>query len=776
MKQIESTGKRNRGMWRHSIKFKISCMSILMLLTASFSSLGYTMKETKEIMLENAESKIEELSSSYSQSMETQLEKITDSSSFLMSSQAMMSFIMSDGEEEQDSALDVLEMYMNTNDTYEDIIILNSEGTVICSTDDSLLGTDYTEDKNYQKMQKTGHSTQSDVYQSEEDGTVYVDFYTPIVPNSGNNSMTMSMLGPQNSENMDSVNEQRENQQIPDSVEQLPQSTEEEGQQNVTDEASFDIDTVMNSTEAVGTIVTIVNVSNITNSLVDISVDEYSSCSAILLDASGNVIYSEDSDNIGESFGNDEVLSLISSQLSNSQNSTIQNNIENEVKEATDNASFISSKNSGNINYTVGNTTYYSGYTFIDSNDWLLLISVTESDVLSAQSDMVRQFLLTGAGLALAFAVASYFLTKYFLNPFDRITKIVDKTAQMDFSNDEEMIRYRNRKDEVGSIALAIDTMRNNMNQLIHEIDETAQGLDQHASDLYGITTQMNENTTATSEIAQNLSSNMQEVSATTEVICQNIASMTKNAIQITDKVNSGVTSSSELIQRAVELKEVTEQASEKTKSIFEDVKSNMELAVEKSKAVEKVEMLTKTVMEIADQTRLLALNASIEAARAGDAGRGFTIVATEIGTLADQSAKTVSNIKEIILEIQEAVSDMQTSLKQATEFLRDDVMSDYTKFVGESEAYKKQAEAIDGVMKNIDESISNMSNSMSSIQESIEGINTMVEDGTNQVMQVAQMNMDIVDLTKKTHQLVESNQEESKTLNQIVEDIVISD
>lgn len=761
MKQRNNKGKRNR--LRHSIKFKISCMSIIMLLVCSICNLLFTMQKTKTIMLDHAQSKIQELSNSYSQSLTAQIEKISNSSNFLMSSQSMMNFIQSNGEEEQDTALNVLEMYIKSNELISDVLLLNADGTVICSTDDSKLGEDYSQDENYLEMQNNGTSIQSDVFASVDGDVLYTQFYSPIIPNSSNLNRTMSMIGPQNLDGMNVADKQ-------DMPQDAQNNNENQNDNSFVGEVEDENAQPVQSKEAIGTMISVVNVSAIVEMLDRIEVDGYSSGTAILLDTSGNLIYKEGSDSLGTLFDNEDVMSLIENHPTRGSAGVEETGDSSEVN-LTQNLTM----DTGHIEYTLDGTKYFSGYTFLDNNHWLLLVSITQADVFAAQRVIIQQFIVTGFALAFVCAVIAYLLTKQFLDPLNHITELVDKASGMNFVTDAHMEQYLKREDEVGTIALAIDSMRMNMTKVIESMNETSQGINQHATGLYDITTKMKQNSKETSEIAQNLSNSMQEVSATTEVIFQHVSSMNQDAAQITSKVNRGVESSGELMQRAIELKQVTVEASERTQQIYDDVKANMELAVEKSKAVEKVEMLTKTVMEIANQTRLLALNASIEAARAGDAGRGFTIVASEIGSLADQSAKTVSNIKEIILEIQDAVWNLQSSLKQSTEFLRDDVMTDYSKFVDESETYMKQAEVLDGVMKNIDEGISNMSLSMTNITDSIEGINKMVEDGTSQVMEVAEKNVDIVGLTKKTHELVESNQAEANRLNQIVDQFVIS-
>lgn len=495
-----------------------------------------------------------------------------------------------------------------------------------------------------------------------------------------------------------------------------------------------------------GVLFTNIKVSLLSDTLSNIRVFDSDTSYAYLLDSNGIYIYHPNADYIGKKADTSLITSIVADIGTGN------------IPEAT----------------VIADRDQYIAYNVSDLNQWILCIAVDQDAVLAPIYEMRTSSIIMSIIIIIVMSILGYIFASTITTPLKVITKIVRKTADLDIAQDDSYHKLQKRKDETGEMGRAVSRMRRAFSNMMHDISATSDTVNESSTRLLEIANTMNDNATTTSSAAQQLSSSMEATTENTKSISDQIQAMGTATTDITEKATQGVELSDEIMKRASELRTNTLAATDKTKSMYESVKANTESAIDSSKSVSKINDLAETIMEIASQTSLLSLNASIEAARAGDAGKGFSVVANEIGKLAEQSSKTVINITAIVTEVNTAIGKMADSLISTLEFLDKTVLADYQGFVTVSEQYSDDAGFVNATMSDIDLSIDELNSTMLKITESINQINMAISETYHGVNIVASNNADTANLTAETYRMVEATLAESDKLNKMVNNFTL--
>lgn len=495
-------------------------------------------------------------------------------------------------------------------------------------------------------------------------------------------------------------------------------------------------------TTVIGAMFVNVKASLLSDAVAQIKIEGKESSHACLLDSKGTYIYHPETDKIGTKTEDKVLLEVVEKIAAG------------ETPEAT---------------VTMDDEGHYVAYSVSSMNGWILPIYVAKDEVLAPVSEMSASALAISVMLLVVLSVTSFVFAISMTAPLGKITKLVNKISKLDLKEDKKAYRLMKKRDETGEMSRAVERMRGSFNEMMIELSDISGSINENADHLNEIANIVNDHANDNFATAEQLSAGMQETSASTDLINEDISRMESYTASINERATEGVQLSEEIMKRTVDMKNNTVEASESTRRIYEEVRSETEEAIERSKTVSKINDLANAIKEIAEQTGLLSLNASIEAARAGDAGRGFSVVASEIGKLADQSSKTVGNITSIVKEVTLAVNDMTESLTKTLDFLENKVLSDYDGFIQISEKYSEDAASINATMQEVDKSIDELNDSMLKISSAITGINDSVAESTQGVTDVSNSNSEIVQLTQDTYRMAQETKTNAEALNKII-------
>ncbi|MEP0071274.1 MAG: methyl-accepting chemotaxis protein [Marinomonas sp.] len=349
-----------------------------------------------------------------------------------------------------------------------------------------------------------------------------------------------------------------------------------------------------------------------------------------------------------------------------------------------------------------------------------------EANDAASISQLIMGAVLVGS-IIIAVLVALW-VSRSIRLPLKEVMSVLGKIADGDFTQRSKVAT----KDEFGELSTWVNGLVAKLQSVMTDIDQASNKVSESAgnnvhlaNDAKRLMSSQNDRTTEVASSITEMAATVNQVAKSSEIILHQIQGVDQRAAQNREQMDSNIETIEKLLLKIEESTLVVNQLDEHSKNIGR---------------------ILDVIQEIAEQTNLLALNAAIEAARAGDQGRGFSVVADEVRTLANRTHSSTEEIQSVIIQLQQGV----------------------TKTVGSMDESRKSANGSAEEARLVGASLAQLQNEMAEIRDLSIQIATAAEQQSTVAQEIRQNVIEISEMSEEAALGSDKSEKSSEGLSEL--------
>ncbi|MCP4188371.1 MAG: methyl-accepting chemotaxis protein [Gammaproteobacteria bacterium] len=295
-----------------------------------------------------------------------------------------------------------------------------------------------------------------------------------------------------------------------------------------------------------------------------------------------------------------------------------------------------------------------SAYSKLDIQDlnWYIFSEIDESEAFAPATTLSRSLLLSSGGATVIMLVIAVLLGWRFATRLTTpITRLEKEISEIEADSDLTQRLHSNKGDVTVGIAESLNKMLTKMHDIVTMVANNSMSMETASSNV--------------SEVSTSTAQSIREQSSETDRMANAMQQITTTVVDVANNADDANKATKEANTQAIHGNEVVVTASSSINELAKDIQQTSEVITRLATDSENIGGVLDVIRSIAEQTNLLALNAAIEAARAGEHGRGFAVVADEVRTLASRTQESTEEIQTMIERLQAGTQDAVHSMEK---------------------------------------------------------------------------------------------------------------
>jgi len=354
--------------------------------------------------------------------------------------------------------------------------------------------------------------------------------------------------------------------------------------------------------------------------------------------------------------------------------------------------------------------TYLVSRVPVPDTNWYLVLAGSEKVLMQPLNSLFSYIVIASAIILIASIIIATPITKMLLANLVKVSSALQEISAG--GGDLTKRISNNTQDEVGTLALNFNSFVDHLLEILHKVEEVAQSLTDQSA------------TASNMSFSQSQKARLQQEEVTQ--VATSVTEMTAATQEIASNAENTATVSNESVQASEAGLRMSTTCQNSIEKLASEIDSGTNIVSQLDQHSQQINTIVKTIQDIAEQTNLLALNAAIEAARAGEQGRGFAVVADEVRVLSQRTHSSTTEISTMI-------SNLQTASSKATETMQNChtmAQTSVSDTANASNSFKNLAEAI--------KSISDLSTQIAAAAEEQTLVTEEINRNTENIRQVS--------------------------------------